>query len=294
MYKHLRRCTLDDRKILAQALAKAGYEESNHNLINLYMWENWYPLWIYEADQIVLLVGLHEGEYFCYMPLCEQKYFDKAIETAYNLFKDKQIPFVLSCFTEKEKDRVLELFPFLIATAQEEAFDYVYDADKLRTLSGKKYQKRRNHYNAFMKMYAGRYDYEDLGSENIDRCLQLMQRWKKEDQDLFLHYEKEGTLYILEHYDYFDCKGGVIKVDGTVEAFVVGSRLSKEMVQLNIMKANHDIRGLYQVIEKEFLCRSYPDVRYVNKEDDAGNESLRKAKRAYNPIKMIKKYRISE
>ena len=36
-----------------------------------------------------------------------------------------------------------------------------YDKDMLQTLAGKKMQKRRNHYNAFLKAYPD-YEYRDL------------------------------------------------------------------------------------------------------------------------------------
>ena len=39
-------------------------------------------------------------------------------------------------------------------------FDYVYDAQKLRTFSGKKYHKKKNHLNAFKKEYEGRYEFK--------------------------------------------------------------------------------------------------------------------------------------
>jgi uncharacterized protein len=73
---------------------------------------------------------------------------------AKGIFDRHGIPFELSCFTQREKDRVLaRLYPHLEAVMEREGSDYlVRHAHKLKTLSGKKLQKRRNHYNAFMSV----------------------------------------------------------------------------------------------------------------------------------------------
>lgn len=294
MPKNLKRLELSDINTIQKALQRCYYEESNHNVVNLYMWQNWYPIWIEEHDDYLILIGLHEGRFFSYMPLCELQYFSTAIHRIKEIFEEMNEPFALSCFTKSMKDRVIELMPHLETTAQEASFDYIYDAEKLRTLSGKKYQKRRNHLNAFLKEYEGRYQYVSLSHEYIPECLEFLTSWKSEVDDLYLRYEKDGAEYILKHYDLFECEGGVILIDGAVQAFVIGTCLSDDMVQLNIMKANTQIRGIYQAIEKFFLNDVYVDAVYVNKEDDAGSEALRKAKRAYNPICLIEKYWISE
>lgn len=286
--------SFDDLARIRKWLEVPMYEESNHNALNLYLWENWYPIWIKETDNWLLLFGLHEGEVFMYMPLCDDAYLELAFKDAMEEFKLKKKRFILRFCIEPIRDRVLNLYPHMNAKANEDSFDYVYDGDKLRTLSGKKYQKRRNHYNAFMKEYKDIYQYRRMESTDVSACLELLRHWKTEDPDVFLKYEREGTEYILKNWDIFTPIGGVIEINGIIEAFVIGSLLSKHMVQLNIMKANHTIRGLYQAIEKDFLNDAFPDVTLVNKEDDAGNASLRSAKRAYYPITMVEKYRISE
>ena len=45
-----------------------------------------------------------------------------------------------------------------------------------------------------------------------------------------------------------------------------------------------------QLFVSEFLL----DVRYVNRQEDAGIDGLRKAKLSYQPDLMVKKYRITK
>ena len=66
------------------------------------------------------------------------------------------------------------------------------------------------------------------------------------------------------------------------------SHLSEEIS--HVEKANPNIRGLYTVINQEFIQKNWIDVKYVNREEDMGKEGLRKAKESYNPEFMVKKY----
>lgn len=41
-----------------------------------------------------------------------------------------------------------------------------------------------------------------------------------------------------------------------------------------------------------FITELYPDIKYINREEDMGLENLRKAKESYHPDFMVKKYRL--
>ena len=84
---------------------------------------------------------------------------------------------------------------------------------------------------------------------------------------------------------------GGIYVDDQLEAFSIGSYNSKEkMAIIHIEKANPEMRGLYQMINQQFLIHEFPDAEIVNREDDMGLDGLRQAKLSYHPAVMVKKY----
>lgn len=268
------------------------YEESNHNLVNMILWLEWYPLFCVEEDNYLLLLGIHEGELFIYMPLCEDKYFDEAILKAKSIFDKYGVNFVLSCFTKEAMDKVLKLFPGYCACPARESYDYVYSVEKLKTFAGKKLQKKRNHLNAFYKEYENRFVYEKMSQENIKECKEFLENWKADSDDDFLQAERRGVQRILDLFGKINYAGGCIRVDGEVKAFAIGSKLSDRMCQENIEKADSEIRGLYQAMMKEFLSHEFSDFEYVNREDDMGYDNIRQAKMAYHPEFMIEKYRL--
>ncbi|MDR1795799.1 MAG: phosphatidylglycerol lysyltransferase domain-containing protein [Erysipelotrichaceae bacterium] len=286
--------TTADIDLLETFLKKAGYEECNHNIVNFYMWYKPYPLWKLVQKNYVLILGIHEGVFFLYMPLCEKQYFREAIRKAAGIFSHYQMPFVLSCFIKEEIDLVLQEFPGHTAISFRDSADYVYFTEKLRTFSGKKLQKKRNHLNAFYREQEGHWQYEELNSTNIPEVKKFLESWKPDEDDPVLADEREGAFTVLDLYEKLPAKGGVIRLDGQVKAFIIASRLSERMCQINIEKADAGVRGLYQAILKEFLQRNFTDTLYVNREDDMGNQNLRQAKMAYYPEYLIYKYRLRE
>ena len=53
--------------------------------------------------------------------------------------------------------------------------DYIYDAQAMKTLSGKKYQSKRNFANGFRSLY--RWQFEPICESNMEECLQMNDEW---------------------------------------------------------------------------------------------------------------------
>mgnify|MGYP000293777689 CR=1 FL=1 len=60
--------------------------------------------------------------------------------------------------------------------------------------------------------------------------------------------------------------------------FTVGEELCKDTFVVHIEKAFADVQGAYPMINQQFVEHECMDYTYVNREDDAGEEGLRKAK----------------
>ena len=284
--------TVDDYPLIQRYLSLAQYEESNHNLVNMILWIDSYPLFKCQNENWLLLLGVHEGTLFIYMPLCRPEYFKEAILAAKAIFERYRLPFVLSCFTKEAAQWFADTFPNTCLEENRDSADYVYLCEKLKTFAGKKLQKKRNHLNAFYKEYEGRWQYESFNKDNVAECVEFLKQWHADDPDAFLQAERQGVFRILSLFGQIPYRGGLIRIDGQVKAFAIGSWLSDRMCQENIEKADDEIRGLYQAVMKEWLIHEFDQAEYVNREDDMGHENIRQAKLAYHPEFLIEKYRL--
>ncbi len=177
--------------------------------------------------------------------------------------------------------------------------DYLYDGESMRTLSGKKLSKKRNLIHQFEKNYEGRWEYSALTFDDKNETLEFVEKWYKDypnKEDKFLIGEHKGLVDVISHkemYDFF--KFGAIRINGEIKAISVGSLNKLDNVAIiDVEKADPNINGLYQIINREFLLHEFPKVDIVNREDDVGEENLRKAKMSYNPIGFELKYNMTQ
>jgi len=78
-----------------------------------------------------------------------------------------------------------------------------------------------------------------------------------------------------------------------VIAFTIGEPLNSDTYIVHFEKAFSDIQGAYPMINREFarhIQTLRPNIRYFNREEDLGIESLQRAKRSYYPVFMVEKY----
>ena len=171
-------------------------------------------------------------------------------------------------------------------------YDYIYKSEDLINLTGKKYNKKRNHLNYFLNHHAFEYKEYDLSLKA--ECLRLVERWvaEKGEQE-GLDNEINVLKKILKEYEDLGVKGAVIYVDGRIEALTFGEALNKDTALIHIEKANQNIRGLYPFINQQFIKNEWSEYEFVNREEDLGIEGLRKAKMSYYPHYLLEKYSCS-
>lgn len=175
--------------------------------------------------------------------------------------------------------------------------DYLYDIEPLATLKGKKMAKKRNHFNKFNAECVN-HIYCELTGDNIADALGLLLKLDAEAEDRTGMAEIERTL-ALETLHLFatgtaPMYGGILYVDNKVAAFTIGD-IKGDTLYVHIEKADRTVPGAYEAINKYFaeqMMALHAELKYINREDDAGDPGLRKAKESYHPVAMLKKYDI--
>ncbi len=189
-------------------------------------------------------------------------------------------------------------------TELRDAEDYLYDAQALKNLSGKKLHKKKNHLNAFLREQEGHYEYRPLCCSDAPEVWEFVKRWKTgkdaeyarlSEEEKELDGELLGIRDVLTGCSFLDVRMAGVYIDGALEAFTLGSYNERmRMAVIHIEKANPQIRGLYPFINQQFLVHEYEDALLVNREDDLGLETLRRAKLSYCPVGLAKKFRVRE
>lgn len=175
--------------------------------------------------------------------------------------------------------------------------DYLYDARMLSTLSGKKMGKKRNHVNKFDSLYPNA-TIEPLSADNAARAIEFMTTVDAEgDATPMAVEERRMTRQLLNLICEGDThlEGAILEVDGETAAFTIGD-VKHDTLFVHVEKASRKFDGSYEKINKEFariMCEKYPEIEYINREDDSGDEGLRKAKQSYHPVEILKKYNIA-
>ena len=170
--------------------------------------------------------------------------------------------------------------PGRVEITEEENFaDYLYSAEEMIRLSGKKFSGQRS--------------FEPLDNTDAAEVETFFHTLNKK-----LNYtpgeaaeENHKVQEVLEHLDQYGLVGGVLRADGAIVGFTLGEVL-RDTLYIHIEKADRDYPGAYQMLCRQF-CTAYADgLAYVNREEDMGDLGLRKAKRDLHPVTQLKKYTV--
>ena len=270
--------------------------------LDSYLWREYCDILIAEEeDKALFLLMDREGEKYTAMPYCDEEdlpiYF-REIEEYFNEVLQQPLKIYLAD-EEAVEFLALKENPRYLVKEEEDFKDYLYDAEELRTLSGKRFHKKKNLVNKFKREYEGRWEYRSICCsekvvvwEFLDRWYQSRVKEEGNGEDT-LEYEIKGIHEVLQNCMSIDHYIGGIFIDGRLEAFSIGAyNPREEMACISIEKGNPEIPGIYQVINQEFLVHEFPQAKFVNREDDMGLAGLRKAKESYNPIGFARKYMV--
>lgn len=212
---------------------------------------------------------------------------------------EKTRPFLRFLFCCEEKASALAESPYLgdyeIEIFQKRDFaDYLYDREALAGLVGKKLRTRRNHWNQFLHVHPD-FVFRRFSEADIPAALRLCREWCEEKglpTDDLTRSDYLAICSYLEHFSHLDHLGAVLYSGDEREllAFCLGSE-TDEMNVTHFEKARENVVGAYAAINKLTAERLYTKP-LVNREEDMGEEGIRRVKEAYRPLRLIPKYEV--
>ncbi|MGE5627736.1 MAG: DUF2156 domain-containing protein [Solirubrobacterales bacterium] len=286
--------TLDDRYIFKKYIVPYNFETCEYSFANLVMWKNACEVQYTILNGVLIIKKIDfDGSSHFMQPLNYKKEnLKEIVEILYKykeenqmdyLFKDAETTFIHD-FIEVFKDKYE-------VEEDRDNFDYIYESEKLINLSGKLLHKKKNHLNYFINNIE--HLDVDLTQDLTKSCILAAKEWcYKNFCRGYLLSELKSIEELLINKECLNLIGMAVYINDKISAFTLGEIVNKNMAIIHVEKADSEIRGLYNYINKTFVERYLKHIPYINREQDLGIEGLRAAKLSYSPFGFAKKYKI--
>ena len=181
-----------------------------------------------------------------------------------------------------------------VSEEERERADYVYEAHELGNLPGQRYHSKKNHIRQFVSSCPDAV-YRTMDRKLAGACADFAREWLEQHPrgDMpGLRREVDVTIRMLDNFQWLELIGGVVLDKGRTVAFALGEKLNDNTFVVRVEKADADVPGSYQFINREFVRNAAGSCRWINREQDLGIPGLRRAKQSYLPHHLVRKYRI--
>ncbi|MFI3312922.1 MAG: phosphatidylglycerol lysyltransferase domain-containing protein [Eubacteriales bacterium] len=290
---------VSDRDWMEPYFRASGCRGSECSFTNLMLWGKGYGEIAVIGDFLVQFLKIDGVKYYAFPagnPKGDLKFVvDVLLEDAKHY--DHPLRFVgLTCGRKQLlMDTCPEAFQY---DTNRNAYDYLYDINRLADLGGKKLQSKRNHCNRFQQNHPDWFT-TPITPENLNLCREFAQDWfaKNEggetSQEHDFRVEKIAIGRAFDHFLDLGFEGLILFAGGAPVAFTMGNPITDDTFDVNFEKAVGEIQGAYPMINREFsrhIRGKYPNIKFLNREDDMGLPGLRKSKESYYPDELLVKH----
>ena len=284
--------SLADRAPVSRYLTEKNYPGAQYSFGNLFIWRNSYRAELCEEDGFLYVKSGEPGQYRFMCPIGSGD-LRRAVNRLREWCRAAGCPLHLAWVPAEDRARLETLFPGEISVfSDRDAFDYLYERERLVTLAGRKLQPKRNYLNRIRRK---NWSYEPVTRENLAECLEMQRQWCRahnhcaEDS---VHAESCAVRQAFCHFWELGFVGGCIRLDGRIVAYTIGEPLNSDTFIVHIEKAFSEVEGAYPLMNQQFAANAMEGYTYVNREDDAGSEGLRRAKLSYDPFRLLEDYNV--
>lgn len=288
-----RKIDLSDKERADKALRISGFRGCEYTFGNNFVWSV-----ISDTE-----VCFENGLYICKQGSGNKTWFTypsggldvkSSVEPLKEYTRKNSLP--LKIYANKDVTReITELYPSAKAELSRDYCDYICLSEDLAEFKGRKFHSKRNHLNRF---YENDWSFEKLTIDEIPKCREFLKLWMEENissedfggDDKKKREELSVVERSLECYEALGYAGGVLRVNGEMQAFTFGERSSEDCFVIHVEKALRKYQGAYTAVRNQFVKSLGGRYKYINLEDDSGSENLRKSKLSYHPVFLEEKY----
>jgi len=253
----------------------------------LLIWRDMWPTYIAGYDDIVFIrTEVSKGQMSYMMPIANDPAHAIDVLDSFDP-GDKLFHNIPGSGIELFKQR----FRNVTVSPIEIGGDYIYEAESMATLSGRKLNGQRNHRNYFERTW--KHHYDDITEVNVDDVKAFIDHKAVPASSALFEEGNRKTLEVLENPDIYNVSTMVLYAEGKVAGFTLGTLLG-DTLYVTVEQADRDYRGAYPKLASAFVSKHLDKgALFVNREDDIGNEGLRKAKLSWNPCEVVERFSIS-
>ncbi len=257
----------------------------------LLMWRKYFNAsYTTVAGCVVIKVYISGRERF-FFPYCyeDSGNIDDALKAIEKYCSKKSIPLSFYVVPREMMPIVAKRYDNYNVSLNRNESEYIYLAEELREFSGKKYSGQRNHVNKFTKLFPDALflplSDSDEEKEKLEKFWSRFEGDFKKENILSARIELKRAREMLALPCSESDFAAVVELKGEIISFCFGEIVGDILI-IYIEKSLDNYPGVYQFMVKNFAEKFGQDVKYINRQDDAGSRGLRISKTQYQPIKI--------
>ncbi len=290
-FKHL---TMQDIPTLAPWFAENADRLCDGTVGGEFLWRDYYHIhYAVHAGALCLMAHYPEGGFTAFSyPIGGDA--DTALDAMAEYARYRGIPLVICPASAADTQKLLARWPAAGLEPCRQWFDYLYAAQDLRELAGRRYGGQRNHINRFCKENPD-WRFEKINESNLADVRDFFEEFERTSAKQFAAAAEEADKVreVLGNWQLYGFVGGVLYVGDRPAAFALAEAVG-DTLYVHTEKASLAWHGTYPMIVQQ-MARAFTDdtVQWINREDDVGDEGLRTVKLSWHPAQLIEKNKVT-
>ena len=180
---------LADKQTIESYTLPSGIDNCDLAFANMFCWEFKYrSAWAEQEGFLLIRFQIDGGERIGYMQPVGEGDFGPILPLLREDAHAHGQRLRIIGLTDEGRDTIRRIVPCHFAFESDRALeDYVYNADDLRNLAGRRYQPKRNHINRFVENNPT-WTYEEITPATLPECLEMDKEWYRRS------LQREGEL----------------------------------------------------------------------------------------------------